>query len=1165
MHRSALHRKTKVSFTILLTVALVWNTLAWIPLSVSALEPTEQDLQSQEGGVITQDIEGDGSDINIEGDGSGTGPEVQTPELFSDGSQSPDTTKETERTEITVPHSPKPNIPFLKYTLFDIMYEYKNETVFKSPGDYDLIITGNQESDDSRTHETIEIQSGYDVLLKGQTGNETLTSKANILFTVKDGGTLTISNLTLDAGGRMTLIKVEAGGKLILEEGAVLTNCASSAICNKGTLIMNGGSITGNDMQQNNYRPGNGGVFNDVGATFTMKGGSISENGRIPSNKGASTNGIYSTKGYAGGVTNLGTFTMSGGEIQGNGCYSNAGVKGAGGVNNLGTFTLEGKGIIAENSATIAGDVGGVYNSKDATFTLAETAEIRENNDEINGKVVRLSGGGVYNDGTFNMNGGTIQGHKVKQFGGGVYNSVDGTFTMKGGLITENVAMGESTTALNSSTGGGVFNSGTFNMHDGVISHNIAAKGGGIQSGIDVAFTGGQTKATFTMDGGVIAHNTATANGGGLFVYTRSVATITAGRIEYNEAQGVNKGGYSGGGIYINQSEGDEKQNGTLYLRNAVITDNESAQEGSGIAACPYSNVQIYMLDGGAIYGNQSSTVAPQPQVYVAEPENKDREHVIELSKYMLGGGEYHWTDAQGKALTDDQLQNGRTLSAYNTIEERSPEVQAAKAKAQVWITNNTSAERGGGIGCNGNLYLGTASVHIRPADIIIYMGGLDGNDSAVNQDNQIVHDTTNTLPVPGFVVEVPRELREKDLEDPNLFYLEYDPDPEDGTSTNITWKFEKYGPGEHNIYRIVPKDENQQTTNVIMKFTDGEGNTVTTDQFGVAELGRLNQFLSMEVSGENIDKGLVNAVYGEEKYSITTGEAKIDVRNATSTAMYGFVQDGVPADGKPGITAPNNTIYTINTSPVQVKDASSVALLFDDIVENNDYNRNNTELLKQRTDGVLQALGDACVLPGGERHYQMKYLDLIDRKNGDAWLTSSQPLTIYWPLPEGTTKDTKFELLHFCDLHRDMEVGIVGDDILNKNLKIERLTEGITVTDTHVEFVVQPRKEDAAGNVTGGFSPFALVWEEPDNSNPEKPGTNPQPNPGTDDSKPQEPAPSSQPNQVAAQPQALNGNGNVPQTGDSSKLLLWVALCAASLTGLVAIGIKMYRHRREK
>lgn len=282
LHRSALHRKTKVSFTILLTVALVWNTLLWIPLSVSALEPTEQDLQSQEGGAITQDIEGDGSDINIEGDGSGTdiegdgsgtGPEVQTPELFSDGSQSPDTTKETQRTEINVPFCPLPDlIPDLKDYLFDI-YDYK-EAGFDSPGAYDLIITENQASDDgNKTHRTIEIQSGYDVLLKGQEGSETLTSKADILFTVKDGGTLTISNLTLDAGGRKTLIKVEAGGKLILEEGAVLTNCASSAICNEGTLIMNGGSITGNDMQQNKQYPGNGGVFNGVGATFTMNGG----------------------------------------------------------------------------------------------------------------------------------------------------------------------------------------------------------------------------------------------------------------------------------------------------------------------------------------------------------------------------------------------------------------------------------------------------------------------------------------------------------------------------------------------------------------------------------------------------------------------------------------------------------------------------------------------------------------------------------------------------------------------------------------------------------------------------------------------------------------------------------------------------------------------------
>lgn len=1107
----------------LLIGGFVLINLVLTGMPVYALEDTGQDLQTH---------------FYEEEAGS-----EETVEVFSNDSQLPDTAKEAPRTEISVPYQLFIGDFFIDdYTLYEI-FEYKSGVGFNKAGPYALIITESQASYD-RGHNTREIPNGYDVLLKGQTGTEVLTAQANPLFTVKAGGTLTIADLTLDGSGKQTLIKVEAGGTLILEDGAILKNCTSSAICNEGTLIMNGGQITGNDTQQYSQYPGNGGVFNGEGATFTMSGGSISGNGNIKSaSVSAGTRKTYSTKGYAGGVTNLGTFTMTGGEICDNVCWGATSVKSIGGVYNGGTFTLQGKGTIARNRSVMAGGVGGVYNSAGGTFRLAENAL-------IDGNIVSQSGGGVYNDGTFTMDGGTIRNHTVTQFGGGVYNSVNGTFTMNDGLITLNTALGQGTTALNSSTGGGVFNSGTFVMHNGEISYNHAAKGGGIQSGIDAAFTGGRTEAVFTMDGGVIAHNTAEANGGGLFVYTCSVATITAGRIEYNEAKGLNGGGYSGGGIYINQSTTNEEENGTLYLYNAIIKDNQSALEGSGIAACPYSNVQIYMSDGGAIFGNQSADGTVLPQVYVAEPyDSQNREHIIELSKYMLGGGMYHWTDAQGNALTDEQLQNSRTLAAYNTITETSDEAKAAQARATVWITNNVSAERGGGIGCNGNLYFGKASVHIRPADIIIYMGGLDGNDSAVNQDGQIIHDT-NTLPVPGFVVELPRELRGKDLEDPDKFYLQYQPD---GSTTTLTWKFEKYGKGEHNIYRIVSKDESQPTTNVIMKFTDTEGNTVTTDQFGVAELGRLNQFLTMEVLGENIEAGLVTAVYDGTEYPITTGEAEIDVRNSTSTAMYGFVGDGIPLDNVPGITAPEHTVYTINTSAVQVNDTSMVALLFDDIVENNDYNTNNTTLLKYRADEVLERLGSDCVLPSGERHYQLKYMDLIDRKNGDAWLTFSDPLTIYWPLPEGTTKDTEFELLHFCGLHRDMEVGIVGDDILDENLKIERLTEGITVTDTHVKFVIQPRVEDADGNVTGGFSPFALVWAELDIPSSVDSGTNQHSEQDTVSNKPQE----SQENENI--PETVE----IPQTGDFGKPWLWGVLSVASLTGLFATYRKKRCHKK--
>ena len=236
MHRSALRRITKVSSAILLTAALVLTTLMWTALSVSAQEPTEQDPQLQQGGFIIQDT-GE--------DGSGTGLEEQTPELFSDGSLSPDTTKVAQWKSISVPYMhPELEIP---YSLADII-KWPGDVGFNSPDYYNLIITEDQKSDDG-AHDTLVIKSGYNVCLQGSTGKETLTSNVGyILFQVKAGATLTIANLTLDANENQTLIQVEPGGRLILQEGATLKNCGGSAIWNQGTVSMyEGSSITGND------------------------------------------------------------------------------------------------------------------------------------------------------------------------------------------------------------------------------------------------------------------------------------------------------------------------------------------------------------------------------------------------------------------------------------------------------------------------------------------------------------------------------------------------------------------------------------------------------------------------------------------------------------------------------------------------------------------------------------------------------------------------------------------------------------------------------------------------------------------------------------------------------------------------------------------------------
>ena len=94
-----------------------------------------------------------------------------------------------------------------------------------------------------------------------------------------------------------------------------------------------------------------------------------------------------------------------------------------------------------EKSGTVtggeAGIGGGVYVEETGTFTM-ESGIINENS--------ALYGGGVYNAGSFTMNGGVISSNDAAVFGGGVFNA--GRFTMSGGSITENKA-GEN--------GGGVY------------------------------------------------------------------------------------------------------------------------------------------------------------------------------------------------------------------------------------------------------------------------------------------------------------------------------------------------------------------------------------------------------------------------------------------------------------------------------------------------------------------------------------------------------------------------------------------------------------------------------------------------------------------------------------------------------------------------------------
>lgn len=212
-----------------------------------------------------------------------------------------------------------------------------------------------------------------------------------------------------------------------------------------------------------------------------------------------------------------------------------------------GNLTMESGSSITGNTSPKATHGGGVYN--EGTFTM--------NGGTISGNLARITGsgrnqiggdgGGVYNKGTFTMNDGTISTNKAMSGGAGVYNELNYTFSMYGGSISGNGVQSGSNRVF---AGAGVMNRGTFDMYNGTISGNESTYyGGGVYNVV----------GTFTMYDGTISGNsaatssTATATDGGGGVFAAGTVELLGGTITGNTvAAGVN-----GSGVYVNNAQND--------------------------------------------------------------------------------------------------------------------------------------------------------------------------------------------------------------------------------------------------------------------------------------------------------------------------------------------------------------------------------------------------------------------------------------------------------------------------------------------------------------------------------------------------------------------------------------------------------------------------------
>lgn len=338
--------------------------------------------------------------------------------------------------------------------------------------------------------------------------------------------------------------------------------------------------------------------------------------------------------------------------------------------------------------------------------------------------------------------------------------------------------------------------------------------------------------------------------------------------------------------------------------------------------------------------------------------------------------------------------------------------------------------------------------VTLTPADMTIYMGGDGGYDAVVDEDGNVV-ESSNSLPHPIFRLT--------------------------GAPSGVTFNNQTFTNAESgNSWTLVPETgatnyyhfENGAGTEVGVRVQySNEDGAVTSDEFEPAvEKEVFTEYTASVYTGDT--KGIVTAVASDGKnYLINTGEGTLTVRaveNSDPTSEV-VTEIATPAtSGSATAVAPEGgTTYTLNNTGVQLPADAKPSLLFDDIIESDGA---------QRVDALEDAVDTALGTTDGIRHYEAKYLDLVDANNGNAWISSSAGTDIYWGYPATTDKNTNFTLVHFKDLHRDgNNSGFDIDDIDSDNVDVLTVEDGdIENTDYGIKFHVG----------SGGFSPFVLVWE---------------------------------------------------------------------------------------
>lgn len=598
--------------------------------------------------------------------------------------------------------------------------------------------------------------------------------------------------------------------------------------------------------------------------------------------------------------------------------------------------------------------------------------------------------------------------------GGGGVSVRCGTFIMEGGTISNNIV-----TAKGSGAGVQVLRGGSFIMNGGEITGNATAGLGG-----GVSYNGKDEwnlKPTVQIYGGTITDNKMNVT----VSESEGVYTVTGGTS--NDLAVLNTEVVSYGSAtdrYYKVSEDATIGNPDVYMQKydfTLLDPQRGTKLGNAATACEtavtnkYGTNPLYLSVVKGSFWYQS-----------------EEDLVLRLSDLK-----YDETKPLLVSIVETKADGTRADGAEPTLQAVSPDEDGV-------ISLPLSGNENGYAVVFVQEQDASGIITVVPANLTAYMGGNGGYESVVDEDGNVVEEGSSSLPRPIFKVTGPKGVDLKSLTFKNK-------------ESNNAWELEPASEGS-SYYRFEPVSGD---TEVRVQYDDGYG-PVTEDTFTPSIEGDVFKEYTVTIYSGGTS-GDVEAGNGDDYYTVVTGAGILTVRavNNEQDEAVTAIQETVtkPASGSAVAVEPKGgTTYTLNATDVQLPDDAVPSLLFDDIIED-EGSTDRTDALKAKADEKIGSESE-------NRQYEIKYLDLVDANNGNAWITSSKGIYIYWAYPAGTSSSTEFTLLHFEGLHRDgANSGYDVSDIKSvvpEKVMIEKTANGI-------KFHVEP----------GSFSPFALVWEE--------------------------------------------------------------------------------------